>query len=120
MKNVVLVDNGDESIDWDDGYRGNIQFGYVLQNAEYASDHAIEADSLGKEGSVVADPSVANITFKSVNPAKDELFNLKKDTLGLLDKIEATGYSADGCAKLDGDSTAVVITNSNLADCNGI
>jgi len=117
MKNVVLVDNGDESIDWDDGYRGNIQFGYVLQNAEYASDHAIEADSLGKEGSVVANPAVANITFKSVNAAKDELFNLKKDTQGLLDKIEAVGYAADECAKLDGDATDVTVTNSNLGDC---
>jgi len=120
MKNVVLVDNGDESIDWDDGYRGNIQFGYVLQNAEYASDHAIEADSLGKEGSVVANPAVANITFKSVNAAKDELFNLKKDTMGLLDKIEATGYGADGCAKMDGDSTDVTITTSSLSDCAAV
>ena len=120
VKNLVLVDNGDESIDWDDGYRGNIQFGYVLQNAEHDSDHGIEADSLGKEGSVVANPSVANVTFKSVNPAKDELLNLKKDTLGLLDKIEATGYGADECAKLDGDATEVTITTSDLSDCDGV
>lgn len=120
VKNLVLVDNGDESIDWDDGYRGNIQFAYVLQNAEHDSDHGIEADSLGKEGSVVANPAVANVTFKSVNPAKDELFNLKKDTMGLLDKIEATGYDADGCAKLDGDATDVTVTNSNLADCGAL
>lgn len=120
IKNLVLVDNGDESIDWDDGYRGNIQFSYVLQNAEHDSDHGIEADSLGKEGSVVANPAVSNVTFKSVNAAKDELFNLKKDTQGLLDKIAATGYDADGCAKLDGDATDVTITNSNLADCGAI
>lgn len=120
IKNLVLVDNGDESIDWDDGYRGNIQFAYVLQNAEHDSDHGIEADSLGKEGSVVANPAVANVTFKSVNPAKDELFNLKKDTMGLLDKIEATGYGADGCAKMDGDSTDVTITTSSLSDCTAV
>jgi hypothetical protein len=120
VKNLILVDNGDESIDWDDGYRGNIQFGYVLQNAEHDSDHGIEADSLGKEGSVVANPSVANVTFKSVNPAKDELLNLKKDTLGLLDKIEATGYGADECAKLDGDATEVTITTSDLSKCDGV
>ena len=120
VKNLVLVDNGDESIDWDDGYRGNIQFSYVLQNAEHDSDHGIEADSLGKEGSVVANPAVANVTFKSVNPAKDELFNLKKDTMGLLDKIEATGYGADGCAKMDGDSTDVTITTSSLSDCAAV
>ncbi len=120
IKNLVLVDNGDESIDWDDGYRGNIQFAYVLQNAEHDSDHGIEADSLGKEGSVVANPSVANVTFKSVNPAKDELLNLKKDTMGLLDKIEATGYGADGCAKMDGDATDVTITTSDLSDCGAV
>lgn len=120
VKNLILVDNGDESIDWDDGYRGNIQFGYVLQNAEHDSDHGIEADSLGKAGSVVANPSVANVTFKSVNAAKDELLNLKKDTLGRLDKIEATGYGADGCAKLDGDATDVTITTSDLPDCGAV
>lgn len=120
VKNIVLVDNGDESIDWDDGYRGNIQYGYVLQNAEHESDHGIEADSLGKEGSVVANPAVANITFMSVNDAEDELMNLKKDTQGVIEKIYATGYAADECAKLDGDATEVVIADSDLADCDGI
>ena len=63
---VVLTGNRDDSLDWTDGWTGNIQYLYIEQRG--AGDNAIEADN--RESDFNADPtsspSIANMTIQGL------------------------------------------------------
>lgn len=67
IRNLVITDADDDSIDWDTGWRGAVQFAISLQRGGGASDHAIEASSAGNNAAAPAGRnsigSVANFTF---------------------------------------------------------
>lgn len=58
---LVLTGNQDDSIDWDEGWQGNVQYLLAVQGAE-ASGNLIEADT---EGTLdfLSVPTIANATF---------------------------------------------------------
>lgn len=63
MKHLVLTNNLDDTIDWDEGYQGNIQYALVKQNAT-ADGNAVEADTDGVTTSpLLSKPTLANFTF---------------------------------------------------------
>jgi len=113
VKNLILTDNGDESIDWDDGYQGNVQFALVRQGISAKSDHGIEADSEGAKNVPFAYPTIANVTFQVVNATfgegeaaengADDLFRFKKGTGVNLVNVAAEGYVE--CFKIGNDTT---------------
>ena len=109
IKNLILVDNGDESIDWDDGYRGNIQFALVRQGVTQVGDHGIEADTRGISTDAVldSDPVLTNITFQASTEGSDDLFRFKEGTNGTLTKIAADNY-VDGFLVEDADTNVIV------------
>ena len=63
---VVLTGNRDDSLDWTDGWTGNIQYLYIEQRG--AGDNAIEADN--RESDFNADPtsspSISNMTIQGL------------------------------------------------------
>ena len=65
-KHLVLTSNKDDSIDWDNGFRGNIQHVYIKHatNAGEAN-RAIEADNDGTTPSLTpqSNPTLANMTI---------------------------------------------------------
>jgi hypothetical protein len=63
QSHLVLTGNDDDSIDTDLGFKGFIQFAYVLQRTG-GGDRSIEADTSGNELKVPrSNPRLANFTF---------------------------------------------------------
>ena len=63
IKYLVLTDNEDDSIDWDEGYKGSIQYGLVVHGG--VRDKGIESDNNGNAMDTLprSMPTLANITF---------------------------------------------------------
>jgi hypothetical protein len=82
MKHLVLTNNQDDTIDWDEGYQGNIQYVIVNQGATPVDGNAVEADTDGDSGSpMLSKPTIANFTF-ILNSADQTGLNLKARTGG--------------------------------------
>ncbi|WP_419813397.1 hypothetical protein [Bacterioplanoides sp.] len=118
VSNLILVDNGDESIDWDHGYQGNIQFALVRQgvNITDAGDYAIEADNDGGAfgGTPVSNPTLANVTFQEITQAEsDELFRLKEGTGGRFVNVAAANYLGDRSTPADASTAECVRIDDN-------
>lgn len=66
-RNLVLTDVEDDSLDWTQGYRGQIQNVLVMQagDVEIGADRGIEADNLeaNNDAEARAKPWIANATF---------------------------------------------------------
>ncbi|MDF1763758.1 MAG: hypothetical protein P1U57_10140 [Oleibacter sp.] len=69
IKNIILTANQDDSIDWDEGYVGNIQYAFILQtqnqNDAVSKNHAFELDTAGdarESAYQESNPTVANVT----------------------------------------------------------
>jgi hypothetical protein len=60
-KNVVVVNSGDDSIDWDMGFRGKMQYWFVMQGAMNATKEAGRSDKAGEMDG--ADKGDQNIPF---------------------------------------------------------
>ncbi len=106
----------DDSVDWDNGYQGNLQF-VLIKHADDNSDanRAIEGDGDGGDGLAFSNPTVANMTvignsFDTAN-ADSEGILLRDQTNAQLYNIIVTGPADMGeCFEVDlsdGDSTAL-------------
>lgn len=119
-KYLVLTDIQDDSVDWDNGYKGKLQF--VL--AKHAADNSdanrgIEGDGDGGDDAVnfgFSSPTVANMTIigNDFDGEDDsEGLNLRDQTGGFLYNFVITGSSGMGeCLEFDHDATV----QANLAD----
>lgn len=84
MKHLVLTNNLDDTIDWDEGYQGNIQYAIVRQAGANTDGNAVEADTDGDTlSTMLSKPTLANFTFL-VNTSDPNLaaLNLKARTGG--------------------------------------
>ncbi|MEM1112667.1 MAG: hypothetical protein AAGI11_12225 [Pseudomonadota bacterium] len=126
---IVLTGNGDDSLDWTDGWVGSIQY-LLIQQAEDSADNGIEADNReGDENALPrSSPEIANM---SINGKVDErgvrlrrgtglrLFNsfitgsatcldVSGESLNLLgDEINFDGVVFDCPEVVDGDNPAL-------------
>lgn len=63
-KYLVLTNNQDDSVDWDNGYKGKIQYVYVEHPRDGGeANRGIEGDGDGGEGEAFSFPHVANMTI---------------------------------------------------------
>lgn len=103
-KYVVLTDNGDESLDWDEGYVGNIQYLLAVQAAD-EGDYCVEADTEGA-ASPLSIPTIANATFVCDGDPEDAGFRLKAGTGGFFHHtiidVDATAGTPDVCIEVEG------------------
>ena len=61
-KYLVVTGAGDDSIDWDEGFSGNIQFAIVRQSSA-SEGNVIEGDTDGSTTGFLSKPTLANISF---------------------------------------------------------
>ena len=100
-KHVVLTGNADDSLDWTDGWTGNIQFLYIQQSA--SADNAIEADSReeGEDNLPRSLPTIANMTARG-RPGAHGLRLRRGTGLHLYNsRIESSAT----CLRVDGDAS---------------
>ena len=65
VKYMVVTEGGDDAVDWDLGYSGNLQFGLVLHGEGFGEDFGIEGASNPDSFDAMprATPTLANYTF---------------------------------------------------------
>tara|TARA_R110002110_G_scaffold91264_2_gene237425 strand:- start:41199 stop:45011 length:3813 start_codon:yes stop_codon:yes gene_type:complete len=100
-RHVILTGNADDSLDWTDGWTGNVQYLHIEQSADSA-DSAIEADN--REGdelaTPVSGPSIANMTI--VGNADERAIRLRRGTgLKLFNSVVTNSAN---CVRVQGES----------------
>ena len=138
VKHLVLTGNKDDSIDWDNGFKGNLQHIYIehAKNAGEAN-RAIEADNdgstPGKEPQ--SNPTLANMTiignnFDTADKGSEGIY-LREGTAAKIFNTVVSGPSEMGeCLEFEGGATSsvtvdnansgkIVMQNSVLACSNG-
>ena len=126
LKHLVLTSIDDDSIDWDNGYKGKMQFVYVEQDKDSTdANRAIEADNDGKTPGKTpkSEPTIANLTIIGNNfKGEDEAegIYLREGTGLHLYNAVVTGSSEMGeCLELEGepesstDGTSETVNNAN-------
>ena len=120
VKHLVLTSNKDDSVDWDNGFRGNLQHVYIehAKNAGEAN-RAIEADNdgsnPGKEPQ--SNPTIANMTiignnFDTADKDSEGIY-LREGTAATIVNTLITGPAEMGeCLEFEGGSTASVTVDN--------
>ena len=134
VKHLVLTGNKDDSIDWDNGFRGRIQHVFVQHAANAGeANRAIEADNDGStpDKEPMSNPTIANMTIMGNNfdtADKDsEGIYLREGTSASIYNTVVTGPSEMGeCLEFEAGQTVtnaesgnIVFQNSTMACANG-
>ena len=127
LKHGVFTNNNDDSVDWDEGYQGNLQYIIVKQSA--SKGEAFEMDTEGSSQGFLSKPTLANITIINDKVADRATYslNFKKRSGGFFHNTVVTvadtsETAVDTCINVDGSgsealvSTALVINNW-IQDC---
>ena len=123
-KHLVLTGNLDDSVDWDEGYTGNLQYVLVKQTA--AGGNTVEADTEGSTDFLSA-PTIVNATFLGFTgtDGKPTLHVLKKSSAGFFHNAVMSGVDADGvyqtidnCVEIDGSGAQDNVDGTNNGGAN--
>lgn len=92
-KNIVAIGMEDDSIDWDEGYRGTLE-NVVIVQYDGIGDFAFELANRSGENN--AEPrsmgTVKNVTIVGHNRSGKAAFDLKQGTGGIFDNVVAGNY----------------------------
>ena len=79
---MSFTNNNDDSVDWDEGYQGNLQYIIVKQGA--SKGEAFEMDTEGSSEGFLSKPTLANVTVvaEKVADRADYSLNFKKRSGG--------------------------------------
>ena len=121
LKYVVLTGNQDDSVDWDNGYRGNMQYVLVKHDAnDGAANRAIEADNDGSNPSKTpqSNPTIANMTiignaFDTADKDSEGVY-LREGTKAQLHNFVVTNAAGE-CFEIEGGDTSSVTVNQAVA-----
>ncbi|AWL11198.1 hypothetical protein HMF8227_00702 [Saliniradius amylolyticus] len=126
-KHLVLTANRDDSVDWDNGYQGKLQYVYVehaKNNGE--GNRGIEGDGDGGDGTNFSNPMVSNLTIigNDYDTAdKDSEGVLLRDQTGAqIMNMLITGSAGMGeCLEMDTDETVQAnLTDGGLTISNSV
>ncbi|MCC6873924.1 MAG: hypothetical protein IT378_06380, partial [Sandaracinaceae bacterium] len=93
MDHVVITGAQDDSLDFDEGWRGNVQFLVIHQYAGFG-DRGIEADNLGanEDASPRTDPTLFNVTMLGTTSTSGML--LREGMRGTLRNLLLSSFGA--------------------------
>jgi hypothetical protein len=117
-RHVVLTSIQDDSVDWDNGYKGRLQYVYVEHAADNSdANRGIEGDGDGGDGEAFSAPKLANITIRGNSfdtpDADSEGVLLRDQTGAMITNMLITGPEGMGeCLEMDTDTTV----QTNLSD----
>jgi hypothetical protein len=86
LKNVAIISSGDDSVDYDQGWRGKVQYLFVVQGAmtdsagSGASDSIIEGDGTEPSDDAIpfALPTIHNATFVGLGGPNEQIAGMTK------------------------------------------
>lgn len=114
-KHIVLTGNSDDSLDWTQGWQGNVQYVVVKQYTD-AGDQGIEADNNGDANDSLprALPSLANMTF--VGQGNTDIGWLLREGTGVrIANSIVTGFG-EYCIDIDQESTFNNVDNLTVVN----
>ncbi|MFT4652607.1 MAG: hypothetical protein ACJA0G_001013 [Kangiellaceae bacterium] len=116
-KHVVLTNIQDDSVDWDNGYNGKLQYVYIEHAADNTdANRGIEGDGDGGDGPAFSRPSLANITIitNDFDGEDDSEGVLLRDQTGasIVNMLIAGSAGSGECLEMDSDDTV----QGNLSD----
>ena len=121
LKYVVLTANQDDSVDWDNGYRGNMQYVLVKHDAnDGAANRGIEGDNDGSSPAKQpqSNPTIANMTiigngFDTADKDSEGVY-LREGTRAQLHNFVVTNAAGE-CFEIEGGDTASVTVDQAVA-----
>jgi hypothetical protein len=113
VKHLVLTGNQDDSIDWDNGYRGSIQYAYVEHDkSDGEANRGIEADNDGSTPSKtpMSDVMISNMTivgnaYTSTDKDSEGVY-LREGTRASIYNSVITGAGGE-CFEVEGNDTSI-------------
>lgn len=121
LKHIVLTSNGDDSLDWSDGWQGKAQYVLVKQDPnDEKANRGIEGDNLkaNPAATPLTEPTVANMTIigNSYNGNDDsEGILLREGSAGKLYNFIVTGPAGMGeCLEFNGAETNALAANGTI------
>ncbi len=127
LKYGVFTNNLDDSVDWDEGYQGNLQY-IIVKQSPNGSGEAFEMDTLGTN-LFLSKPTVANLTIVADKKAADDAYilNFKAGSGGFFHNTVVTVAATNAtplttCINVAGaDSEGLVgtalVINNWIQDC---
>ncbi|MEL6344116.1 MAG: hypothetical protein AAFV53_13435 [Myxococcota bacterium] len=125
MRNIVISRSGDDSLDWDLGWRGQIQFLIIQleqENTEEFADKAFESN--GEDGDneqpydnePFSNPTIYNATLigSNVDGSGETAMGFRAGTGGLLRNFVVTGFPRFGI-DIDSVESATRLTEGDLS-----
>ncbi len=121
LKHIVITQPDDDGLDWDIGWRGNVQFLVVQQNGD-VGNNAFESDNNpnNNEATPVSNPTVYNVTLvgSGLGPKQagktQQGMHLKNGTAGTLRNVIVSHF-ADTAVDIDKASTATEYNEGRLS-----
>lgn len=121
-KHLVLTGNQDDTIDWDEGYVGNMQYALAVQS-DATGGNAVEADTEGSTD-FLSEPTIVNATFVTAG-SKTTSHVLKASSGGYFHNSIITGASGTigECVQLSGSGAEAnatagsIVYNQIIGDC---
>jgi len=129
VKHVVITEAEDDSLDWTQGYSGNVQYGIVIQadDQNIETDRGMEMDNLEQNNDATprAQPRLANITL--IGRDGELGMNPRRGTGGNFSNMIVTNFAT--CINIDSASTftaagtppnsltGVLTMENTLVDC---
>ncbi|MDA0630855.1 MAG: hypothetical protein O2981_05725, partial [Proteobacteria bacterium] len=127
LKHGVFTNNNDDSVDWDEGYQGNLQYIIVKQGA--SKGEAFEMDTEGSSEGFLSKPTLSNVTVVADKVADRATYslNFKKRSGGFFHNTVVT-VSPDSetamasCVNVDGSGSEALVgealvLNNWIQDC---
>jgi len=90
VKHGVFTNNLDDSVDWDEGYQGNLQY-IIVKQSPNGSGEAFEMDTLGTN-LFLSKPTLANVTIVADKKTPDDnyILNFKAGSGGFFHNTVVT------------------------------
>lgn len=111
LQRVVITGAGDDSLDWDMGWRGRVQF-LVVQQYRGVGDNAFEGDNRQDrhDAEPVSEPTLYNVTLVSSGSAEryQRAMTLRRGTGGHFRNILIHGFSGEAVDLRDAATAARV------------
>lgn len=123
LRYVLLTGIADDSLDWDFGWNGRVQYMIVQQHSD-AADNGIEADNsaTAPTATPISDPTLFNVTMIGTNDtvtAMQRAMTLRRGTYGTLRNFIVQGFPAFG-VRVDGAESDAAVGTGDLVLSNSL
>ena len=119
LKHIVLSNIEDDSLDWDQGFQGNIQF-LLIKQKDSDADNGIEADSNedNHDAEPRSNPTLANLTMIGSEAGSHGIV-LRRGTFATIKNTLVTGFPKFGLDIRD-DASAAGVMSGELTVSNSL